>query len=57
MLILRILAQRKNIPEGLKFLSFDAETQMCLSSYVSPGEICLVHTVYSNALYIQFYII
>ncbi|XP_041933967.1 ciliogenesis-associated TTC17-interacting protein isoform X1 [Alosa sapidissima] len=38
LLILRILAQRKNIPEPMKFLSFDAETQICLSTYRDLGE-------------------
>ncbi|XP_042562179.1 ciliogenesis-associated TTC17-interacting protein [Clupea harengus] len=38
LLILRILAQRKNIPENMTFLSFDAETQICLSTYRELGE-------------------
>ncbi|KAL2102772.1 hypothetical protein ACEWY4_001940 [Coilia grayii] len=38
LLLLRILAQRKNFPENMKFLSFDAETQICLSTYRELGE-------------------
>ncbi|XP_063074205.1 ciliogenesis-associated TTC17-interacting protein [Engraulis encrasicolus] len=38
LLLLRVLARRKNFPEGMKFLSFDAETQISLSTYRELGE-------------------
>lgn len=38
-LILRILARHKTVPENMTFLSFDANTVLSKSGYVSPGRL------------------
>lgn len=35
LLILRILARQKKVPEKMTFLSFNADTQIAASTYVS----------------------
>lgn len=59
-LILRILARQKTVPEYITFLSFDADTVLSKSVYVSPGRSLLIDqpldVIYRRNLYEQYMI-